>query len=314
MSPHKRNWIVGLVVLLGLGALAWMVLLFAGRLASIFAAPGLPISMKADRADGVSDGSTIRYLGTEVGRVLHVRRAPDNQSVIIDGEVNKEPPLPSNLHAVIQTQSAFGSAANISLELTGDKPSETHIAAGAQLVATYQGSSLLPKEVTQLAEDLRRQQLIQHLDQTVVSIREQSDRAGQLIVSLQSLLGDDKLRTNLQEAIANIRTATESAAKAGANLDKFTGNLQNVSDQATATMSDVRVAAVKLGGVLDRFESISNKVDKGTGTAGLLVNDPKLYQGLVDTTKELNLTIKDLQRVVLQWEQEGVTLKLGKEE
>jgi uncharacterized phage infection (PIP) family protein YhgE len=214
------------------------------------------------------------------------------------------------LRAVIQPQSAFGSAANISLELVGDRPSEKQIEAKQEIDAEYEGSSLLPKQVTQLAEEVRRQQLILHLDQTVLSIKEQSERAGKIFDSVQKLLGNDKLGNDLQDAMANIRSATESASRAGNNLDKFTGNLQQVADKATDTMSDVRVAAVKLGGVLDRLDSVATKVDQGKGTAGLLVNDGKLYQGLVDTSKDLNLTIKDLQRVILQWEQEGISLKL----
>jgi len=310
MSPTKRNWIVGLVVLVGLGAVVWMVLLFAGRLASILTPTGLPISMKANRADGVSDGSTIKFLGTEVGRVLHVHRSSDNQSVQIEAEVNKEPPLPSNLRAVIQPQSAFGTAAAISLEVVGDHPSSEPLKGGEQLEAEYEGNSLLPKQVTQLAEDVRRQQLILHLDQTVTSIREQSERAGQLMDSLQQAVGNPKLREDLQQAMASIRTAADSASRAADKIDKFSGNLQQVTDQANGTMSDIRTAAVKLGGVLDHLDSVANKIDQGKGTAGLLVNDAKLYQGLVDTSKELNLTIKDLQRVVQQWEREGVSLKL----
>jgi phospholipid/cholesterol/gamma-HCH transport system substrate-binding protein len=187
------------------------------------------------------------------------------------------------------------------------------LAAGAHLQATYyQGSGLVPKEITQLAEDLHRQQLIQHLDETVVSIREQAARAGQLLGSMQQLIGDQKMRQDLQTAVTNVRTASESAARVGQSLEKFSGNLQHVTDQTSQTMSEVRVAAVRLGSVLDHFDSIAGKMDQGKGTAGMLVNDPKLYQGLVDSTKQLNLTIADLQRVVQQWEQEGVTLKLGK--
>jgi len=42
------------------------------------------------------------------------------------------------------------------------------------------------------------------------------------------------------------------------------------------------------------------------------VNDPKLYEAMVDTIQELNGTVKDLKRLVQQWEQEGVSLKMGK--
>ena len=36
------------------------------------------------------------------------------------------------------------------------------------------------------------------------------------------------------------------------------------------------------------------------------MNDPKLYETLVDTSQELNATIKDLKRLVQQWEQESI--------
>ena len=58
------------------------------------------------------------------------------------------------------------------------------------------------------------------------------------------------------------------------------------------------------------FAAVAAKIDAGQGTAGQLVNDPKLYQSLVDSARELNATITDFKRLVEQWEQEGVSLKL----
>jgi len=312
MTPRRRNVLVGLVVLVGLGSVVWMVLLFAGRMANIFITPGLHITIAADRADGVSDGSTIYYLGTEVGRVERIYRGRDNRSVVIVADVNKQPPLPSNVHAEIKTSSALGSASNISLELNDELPSPNPLLDQASLTGSYEGSGLIPKGFSQLADDLRKQNLIPHLDETVVSIKEQSERAGQLLGSMQQLIGDDKTRDDLRTAVTNIRTASESAARVGANLEKFSGNLEAITIKTDQTMSDVRVAAGKIGTVLDHIDSVAAKVDQGKGTAGMLVNDPKLYQGLVDTTKELNATVADLQRVIQQWEQEGVTIKLGK--
>jgi phospholipid/cholesterol/gamma-HCH transport system substrate-binding protein len=305
MTPHQRNWVVGLVVLIGLGAIVWMVLMFAGRLGNLFAPAGDVITIHADLAVGVSDGSGLYYLGQQVGRVNSVQIAPDNTSVLIKAEIYRNFKLPGNLRGQIEPQSAFGSAANIALMLTSPAPVGT-LTAGAQLEAKYQGG------VTQIAEDLRRQQVIQHLDETLVSIRQQSEHAGELLASIQHLIGDQKMRQDLQTAVTNIRTASESASRVGSNLEKFTGNLQKVADSTEGTMSEVRTSAAKLGSVLDHFDSIAAKLDKGNGTAGLLVNDPKLYQGLLDTTKQLNATVLDLQRVVQQWEQEGVTFKLGK--
>ena len=310
MTPRRRNIMVGLVVLLGLGVITWMILLFAGRMASLFAAPGLVVKMTTNRADGVSQGSTIYYRGVPAGRVTAVQLQSDNQGVVITTEINKKPPLPANLKPVIRTQSAFGNAAQIDLDVAGAP--EGQLAAGTVLTATYEGSGLIPRQFTELAEEVRRQQLLQHLDQAVLSIQQQSERAGQLLISFQQIVGDPKTRNDLRMAVENMRVATESAVRVGSNLEKFSGRLDRIGDKADASLSDVRVAVAKLGGILDHFDSVATKMDQGKGTAGLLVNDPKLYQGLVDTTRELNLTIASLQRVVQQWEQEGVTLKLGK--
>ena len=310
MSPRQRNVLVGIVVLLGLAAIGWMVLLFAGRVAELFTSPGISISMTAERADGLSDGSAVFFRGVQVGRVTAVRRSADNQSVDIDVQLDAHPPLPANVQGVIRMQGAFGSISSVSLELTGP-PSGT-LTAGAHLKAVFEGSGLLPPEFTQLAVDLRRQELIKHLDETVLSIREQAEKAGQVLQSVQQMMGDPKMREDLHAALANFRTVSERADRIGANLEKTTGDFQKVTDQSNALMSDVRVAVAKLGGTLEHLQSVSSKVDQGKGTAGMLVNDPRLYQGLVDTTRELNGTIKDLQRLVRQWEEEGPTIRLGK--
>lgn len=310
MSPRQRNVVVGVVVLVGLGIVVWMVLLFAGRVTQLFASPGVPIALSAPRADGLSDGSAVYYLGVQVGRVTAVRRSEDNQTVVIDAEVNPKPPLPADLHGVIRMQGAFGANATISLELTG--PPTGTLAAGARLTAVFEGSGLLPPEFTQLAVDLKRQELIKHLDETVLSIRQQADKAGAVFQSVQQLIGDQKMREDLQAAIANIRAVTERANRIAANFEKTGNDLQKVTDQSNVVMSDVRVAVLKLSDTLESFKSVAGKLDQGKGTAGLLVNDPKLYQGLVDTTRQLNATVADLQRVIQQWEQEGPTIRLGK--
>ena len=79
-------------------------------------------------------------------------------------------------------------------------------------------------------------------------------------------------------------------------------------DQIGAQLGD-RLA--QMSTLLSTFQSVANKINQGQGTAGQLVNDPKLYEGLVETTRQLNATIADLQRLVQQWEEEGVSVRVG---
>ena len=75
---------------------------------------------------------------------------------------------------------------------------------------------------------------------------------------------------------------------------------------------DYGLAPGDVARLLETFQSVAGKIDHGQGTAGMLVNDNKLYQSLVDTAQEIKLTVNDLKLLIEQWTQEGVSLKLGK--
>ena len=179
----------------------------------------------------------------------------------------------------------------------------------------------LSKEKRVLLRRKLESKLIEHLD-------EQVQRAGKMMESVQQIVDDPKMRKDLQDSIANMHTATETVNRIGNNMEKFTNDLQKLSNDTPGAIGDTRATIQKAQGHIDeiskqladrlqqisvlltQFQSIAGKVDKGEGTAGQLVNDPKLYQSLVDTSRELNATISDLKRLVEQWEQEGVSLKL----
>jgi phospholipid/cholesterol/gamma-HCH transport system substrate-binding protein len=329
MSPQRRNVIVGVVVLLALGVLTWMLLMFSGGVASLFATSGMIVTLTSDRADGLSKGSIVSYRGVGCGHVITVNRTPDNEHVQIEMELDRQPPLPSNLTGIIRTSSALGSSSAIDLELIG-LPSPVQLKAGDQLQARFAGLELVPPEITALAEDIRQQQFVLHLDQTVVSIREQAAKAGAVLDSVNKLISDPKIQENVKSAINNLHTASESAVRIGNKVEALSDKLDSTMDNANATVTDLKTTidhtnshvddlsrqvsddTNKLGAALEQIQLAATKINDGKGTAGLLVNDPKLYNSLVDTVKTLDATVRDLQRVIQQWEQEGVSLKMGK--
>lgn len=330
MSPNKRNVLVGVVVLGSLAVLAWMVLKFANRAAEFFLTKGTRIQVVAERADGLSDGSAIYYRGVSVGRVLGVRLGDTNE-VVIDAIIEPGPPVPANVEGFIRTGNLLSATASIFLEPTPGQPPSRNIQAGDVLHATLpKGSAIIPEEFTGLARSIQEQQLVKHLDETVITVRAQAERAGKLMESMNGLVSDEKLRGDLRTAMSNIRQATEQANQIAAKLDKFGTDLQGLSKQSSETIADVRATINRgsehldetakningridqVGKLLEQFQSIAARIDKGEGTAGLLVRDPKLYDSLVATANTLNLMMADLRRLVQQWEQEGVSMKLSK--
>lgn len=322
MSPYRRNIFVGVVVLGALVMLGWMILKFGDRPARFFAPETMPVKFITDRADGLGEGSNVTYRGVIVGRVKTVTRTEDGTQVLINGEVDKTPPLPRNLEGSITSVSALGATSTMVLQLTGAVP-QGKLEPGEQIKAHYVGLQVLPPEYGDLAKELKATAAQFRESQIVLHLDEQVKKAGQVLDSVNSLVSDPKLRDDLKSAMSNIRSASETVNKLGGKLDKL-------SDDATATMGDVRKTVSSAGTnidsigkqvndrlqqfakTLEHFQSIAAKVDNGQGTAGLLVNDPKLYQSLVDSSRELNLTITDLKRLVEQWEQEGISFKLSK--
>jgi phospholipid/cholesterol/gamma-HCH transport system substrate-binding protein len=319
MPPNRKNLMVGLVVLTAMIGLGWMILKIANSSVTFFAR-GSHFTLVADRADGVNEGSPVLYLGVEVGRVLTVKRNPDNSSVSIDAILNTGEQIPVNVLGIIKAQSALGSSAEVDLEPVG-APEKQYIHDGQQVNAHFGGSSLVPPEVIALATQIREQQLIKHLDDSVVTMRLELEKAGKILDSAGQIFDDPSLRDNVKGTLTSIHAAS-------ANLERFTGHLDDLSGETTSTLKQVRETVAdggqkldtlshqlnermqQLADVLDKVDSIASKVDKGNGTAALLVNDPRLYASLVDSSRDLDVTFKDMQRLVEQWEQDGFTLKL----
>ena len=68
--------------------------------------------------------------------------------------------------------------------------------------------------------------------------------------------------------------------------------------------------ADRLGKVLTSLHRVTVKIETGEGTAGKLLNDPELYNGLVDATQQLKDTLEKLSALLAEWKEKGVKMKL----
>jgi phospholipid/cholesterol/gamma-HCH transport system substrate-binding protein len=304
MNVHRRNLVVGITILGSLVILAWFMLKFGKVVASPFAPDQMPIRLIADRADGLSDGSSVVFRGVESGRIVGVYRDKNHMTVIIDAMVDVDPPLPANLIGEVRTPVGIGGSAEVSLELTDPMP-HGQLQRNAQLSAKFVGSSLLPPQFTKLAEELTK-----------------------TAQDVQTIVGDPKVQSGLKESVENFRLTTTRAAAIADRVDRFSGKLDGIAKDGMAAIADFRASMGKFdtkvsavaeqvydrldqtGKLLQTVHSIAAKIDNGVGTAGKVVNDPRLYQSLVESSQKLDETIKDLKRLIEQWEQEGASIKL----
>ncbi|HEY9074781.1 MAG TPA: MlaD family protein, partial [Desulfobaccales bacterium] len=85
---------------------------------------------------------------------------------------------------------------------------------------------------------------------------------------------------------------TQMLAKAGPSLE----NLQKILDNL-ATLTESLVG--KKGGMnntIDQFQEIVTKINKGQGTIGLIVNDPKLYREATETVAAARKLLTDIEK------------------
>ena len=312
---------VGVTVLTALVALGWMILKFAGAPIALIFSPRMNIHFICERADGLSEGANVTFRGMNVGQITHLTRLPDDQ-IRVDAQVDDKPPLPANVRGVIRSTGLLGGGSAIQLAIVGNKP-EGQLAKNQEIPATYVGLDILPPEFAELATELRLTARQFRESNVVLHMDEQVQHLGKVIDSVQNFIDDPKTRQDLKDSVANLRAVTEKANKVGDNLDQFTQHLDQLSTETRASiqktqghLDDISKSTsdrlLQLAASLDQLQQIVTKINQGKGTAGQFVNDPKLYESLVDTTQELNATVKDLKRLVEQWEQEGVSLKMGK--
>ncbi len=314
-------------MLAALGMLGWMILRFGGMIAQPFAGQMIKVRFLADRADGVSDGSGVYYLGVNVGRVVKVTLGDNLEDIWFDAEIEASRALPAGMTARIRQASLLGSGSRIELMLPSPHGPDT-MKAGDVIRAQFVGLEFFPQEIKDLstevaaaAKQFREANVVGNLNSRLAEVGEVLGETRKTLENANKIVADEKVRADIMAAIENIKASSENVRSVTERADKIAGameravdNVDKASATANTELTDIaKVAKTRLeevGKVVQQANEIAAKINTGPGTASQLVNDPKLYQGLVDTTTELNLTIKDLKRLVQQWEEEGVSLKL----
>jgi phospholipid/cholesterol/gamma-HCH transport system substrate-binding protein len=250
------------------------------------------------KVEALGPSDPIKINGLQVGLVADLEEKDANMTgVVVALHITKKINIPENSYAVIMANPLGTSTLNIVL--------------GTSTNYIKEGDTLSTRASGGIIEDLKGT-----LTPTV-------DRVNGTLKSLDSLVEqvgvvlDPKTKSNLQQVIANLATAsnslttlmnTQNGALAATlnNLSSFTGNLKNNNDSINRIIGNVDVMTQKFA-ALDLEETLSklqaavdnlnvtlNKVNKGEGTLGLLMNDPKLYNNLNSTTNSLNILLQDV--------------------
>ncbi|HAU37232.1 MAG TPA: hypothetical protein DCX07_05895 [Phycisphaerales bacterium] len=146
--------------------------------------------------------------------------------------------------------------------------------------------------------------------------------------AIYAVLGDAENQANLKASLANLSKAAASANEAMGALKTFANDARQVTTRAASAADDISETALaarqridelakklidnteKISLLLTTFHQAAAKLEGGDGSAGKLLNDPKLYNNLVEASQQMAGLMKDFRALVDEWKKSGVQIKV----
>ena len=253
-----------------------------------------------DEINGLEESSPVTLNGYKVGTVSRIGFVPEKTGKLevrlsIEEQVN----LPLNTIAEIYNSDLLGTKA-IRL-ITGD--GESFVIKGDTLKGQIEIA--LQDQIREQLYPLKEktENLMVSID-SVFSIIQYtfnsnfSNDMGESVRHINNTLSAldtmvAKKDGSLVKTMANIESITRNLAKNNEELTRTLENLASVSD--SIAQSNIRSSINNLDQSLANLNSILLKINDGTGTAGMIINNDSLYYQFTETIESLNLLLKDMQ-------------------
>ncbi|MBF0528126.1 MAG: MCE family protein [Deltaproteobacteria bacterium] len=277
MSNFTTEAKVGVFVLVGLILLAYMSFRVGGF--QWGRAEGYNVYALFDSASGLKKDVSVEIAGIQIGRVDHIS-LQDNQARI-DLSINAGVPLAIDCQALIRTKGVLG-----------DKFIE--IAPGSRDVPLLNNGDRIARTVTPT-----------DIDQIIGKVGQISEDIKKVTNSLGDVLGSEQGASQLKSMLANFSEMSQNLAKLTRdnseqlrqmieNFTVFSADLRSMSNtnknNINAILASFAQTSQKLNQTVTSLQAISDRVNRGEGTIGKLIND--------DTTvKSLNSTLSSLKDI-----------------
>lgn len=270
--------------------------------------------------DQLQNSAPVLVNGLRVGMVQDVYLKPDDYSrIIVVLEVDNSIRIPKDAVAeILSTGLMGGKAVRLVFEslCEGDNCAQTgdylkgvtkgllDSMVGTDKVDEY--LDVISKGVNDMVDSLSRgmeegnsevAKTFQDLQETIANLRSTTGRLDGLLARS----GDQIVGTmdNLEKLTAGLRSRTEEIQRIIANADTLSGNLADLdlkgtSEQAGEAIANLKKTLASADEALSGVKSITDKINNGEGTLGMLIQDEALYRNLNKTTRDMDLLLQDV--------------------
>jgi phospholipid/cholesterol/gamma-HCH transport system substrate-binding protein len=260
-----------------------------------------------DHIDGLSPSNPVIVNGFGVGLISSIKLVPGKDGyILVEFTVNNDDlEIPEDTKARIESQDLLGSRA-IVLQLGR---SDKLLSAGDTLQSEVQVS--LTEEVQRQVAPLKAkaEHLISTVDSVMIIVQsflskevisdlEKSIKGVSRTISslestaskLDTMVGEEKGR--IQSIVRNVESISANFRDNNERLSTIIKNFHNISDSlASANFASTINNAEK---ALAETNMIMEKINRGEGSLGLLVNDQKLYNNLERASNDLDKLLEDI--------------------
>lgn len=299
----RREIKIGIIVAFGVAALIWGVPFLKGT--DIFSNQKKIFAIYK-RVDGLTVSNPVQINGLKIGLISKLALMPDKSgrvlvTMLIDGNTE----IPRNSRAVIISSDILGSKA-IQLELSNEKT----LVQNKDTLPSFIELSLT-EEVTNQVAPIRQktENLLNSMDSliTVVHAVLNVETQQNLIASFESIkhtiqtlehatVKVDTLvsaeQNRLKAIFSNIESISHNFKENNQQISNLIRNFSSISD--TLVKANVASTIKNANKLLEEAALTFSKINKGKGSAGLMLNNDSLYNGLSASADNLNKLIIDL--------------------
>lgn len=249
-----------------------------------------------DDANGLVAGNPVRMKGVSLGSVERVHLDPESQTVRVRMKLNRDPNIPKGSHAKISGFSALG---GVHVSIIPGPRENPQLSAGTTLTPPETTSSL--SRLTERAPALatKADSVLTNTNKTVAALSNQfrnpNSDLRRTLASVQQITNDlesvtEAEKKTIRALLQNLRAVSSDLkvfmAENGDSLDVAVHRLNQSLNRLNRSLASFEQTSATL-------DTITTKLNQGTGTAGRLLNDPGLYMKMDSAAAQTNSILQD---------------------
>ena len=259
---------------------------------------------KYTNVQGLATSNPVMINGLQVGTVYSITTDKNMKEILVNMTMTKDVNIPVNSVAIIKP--SLLQTVSIDIKLGN---ATTYIPKNGTI--TTEATAGIFNDVLSKIDPVLYQvtKAVSSIDSVLMSVNRILDPSSKnnIHATLENL---NKTTANLIGVSASLSVLlnTQTGALAGTlnNLNSFTSNLDKNNSKITNLVGnldktatnlsqlDLQKTLTTLNGTIGDLKSTIGKLNSTSGTAGLLLNDTKLYNNLTATANKINLLIDDL--------------------